>query len=99
MAMKCFGWMLVMGLAMNTFFSSAAMAQLHEELDADREPAAVSSSLRRTYPGGGDEEDLRVMPSLPEAPLKTDQRSLQKEVYKALYKQELKDDHQDTMEE
>jgi len=66
-----------------------------------REPnstAAISAS-KRTYPGGGDEEDLQVQPRLPEAPLKTDARSLQRTVYKTLYNQELKDDRTENVDE
>jgi hypothetical protein len=71
------------------------------EFDMGRDPAAVPSTLnsKRSYPGGADEEDLRVLPALPEAALKTDSRSVQREVYKALYNQELKDDRHDHVEE
>lgn len=71
------------------------------EFDMGRDPAAVPSTLnaKRTYPGGADEEDLRVLPVLPEAALKADARSVQREVYKALYNQELKDDRHDPVEE
>ena len=68
--------------------------------ELDREPAATAPiSAKRSYPGGIDEEDLRVQPYLPEASLKADARSVQREVYKALYNQELKDDRHDPVEE
>lgn len=69
--------------------------------DWSREPAAIPSTLnsKRNYPGGADEEDLRVQNYLPEAGLKTDARSVQREVYKALYNQELKDERHDPVEE
>ena len=80
-----------------------ATGQLNEmsEFDMGRDPAAVPSTLnaKRTYPGGADEEDLRVLPALPEAALKADARSVQREVYKALYNQDLKDDRHDPVEE
>lgn len=66
----------------------------------DREPAAIQPpSHRRNYPGSADEDDLRVMPALPEAPLKTNARILQREVFKRLYNQELKEDSQNDSEE
>ena len=67
-----------------------------------REPAAAApivSANKRTYPGGLDEEDLQVQNHLPEASLRTDARYLQREVYKNLYNQELKDERQDAVEE
>lgn len=71
------------------------------EYDWGRGPASTSQSLttKRAYPGGADEEDLRVQPTLPEAALKTDTRSVQREVFKSLYNQELKDDRHDPVEE
>jgi hypothetical protein len=95
--MKWF-WMAVC-LAVNMGIASASFAQSREDMDLDRDPAAIPSSLHRTYPGGADEEDLKVTATLPEAPLKTDARSLQKEVYKALYKQDLKEERVETVEE
>lgn len=68
----------------------------------DRDPAAVvapSNVVKRSYPGGADEEDLQVQNHLPEAGLKTDSRSLQREVYKVLYNQELKDERKEDVEE
>lgn len=91
-------WFLAMGLVL--------CAQSHAEdfltePEAEREPAAVAPSLtvKRTYPGGADEEDLQVQTAIPEAALRTDARSLQREVFKALYNQELKDERQDAVEE
>ena len=76
---------------------------LEESADGGREPAAVApmqnAAGKRAYPGGADEEDLRVLPALPEAALKTDARSVQREVYKNLYNQELKEQSQDAVEE
>lgn len=71
------------------------------DYDWSRDPAAVPQALtaKRSYPGGADEEDLRVQTALPEAALKTDTRSVQREVYKALYNQELKDERHDPVEE
>lgn len=66
-----------------------------DDIDMDRDPASLvlpSNAAKRTYPGGQDEEDLKVMAAIPEAALKTDARGIQKEVFKALYNQELKDE-------
>lgn len=92
---------LVLGL---TLFAWSAVADdfLSEpEPEPEREPAAIESTLsaKRTYPGGADEEDLRVQAALPEAALKTDARSIQRDVYKAMFNKELKDDRQDAVEE
>lgn len=46
----------------------------------------------RQYAGGRDEEDLKVQNPLPDVVRRTDELSIQKEVYKTLFKQELKDD-------
>lgn len=71
-----------------------------ESYEAERGPASVAPiSIQRPYPGGADEEDLRVQSSLPEAKLKVDARSVQREVFKQLYNQELKDERHDTVEE
>ena len=71
------------------------------EFDMGRDPAATPSALnvKRSYPGGADEEDLRVLPALPEAAMKTDTRTVQREVYKTLYNQDLKDERHDPVEE
>ncbi len=71
------------------------------EPEIEREPAAIAPAvnIKRNYPGGADEEDLQVQAAVPEAALQTDARSLQREVFKSLYNQELKDDRQDAVEE
>jgi hypothetical protein len=76
--------------------------QLLEESDRDLAsvpPANSASTNHRTFPGGADEDDLQVQSHLPEAALRTDPRQLQKEVYKTLYKQDLKDDGRESVEE
>lgn len=61
--------------------------------DVDRDPSAlVTAPVKRLYPGGADEEDLKVQSSIPDAVVRTDARGIQKEVYKNLYNQELKDE-------
>lgn len=52
----------------------------------------IEKARKRLYPGGRDEEDLKVLAMLPEALKKTDDKTLQKEVYKTLYNQDLKND-------
>ena len=72
------------------------------EPEPEREPSAVPANtvnIKRNYPGGADEEDLQVQTAIPEAAQHTDARSLQREVYKSLYNQELKDERQDAVEE
>ncbi len=66
----------------------------------ERDPAAAKVySGKRTYPGGADEEDLRVQNHLADAAVKTDSRVLQREVYRKLYNQELKDEREEAVEE
>jgi hypothetical protein len=74
-------------------------ASAEEMVEFDREPAAVTKPGKRSYPGGQDEEDLRVLATVPDASLKTDSRSVQREVYRNLYNQELKEEHPETLEE
>lgn len=97
--MKTAKWLLALSL---TGFVQAALAEdFLSEPEPEREPASVQNNLtvKRNYPGGADEEDLQVQTAIPEATLQTDARSLQREVYKALYNQELKDERQDAVEE
>jgi hypothetical protein len=53
--------------------------------------ADIEKVRKRLYPGGRDEEDLKVLAALPESLRKTDERAIQKEVYKTLFNQELTD--------
>jgi hypothetical protein len=91
--------MLALGLILSAHMAMAD--DFLSEPEPEREPAAVSTGLavKRNYPGGADEEDLQVQAAIPEAAQHTDARTLQREVYKALYNQELKDDRQDAVEE
>jgi hypothetical protein len=95
------GLIFAVGLLMGYIAHADDEDMLETPNSEQREPnstAAISAS-KRTYPGGADEEDLQVQPRLPEAPLKTDARSLQRTVYKALYNQELKDERTENVEE
>lgn len=81
-----------------------AWAQEESSELLDREPAGFGSytiapAKVKTYPGGADEEDLKVQSNAPDAPLTTDARTLQRDVYRDLYKQELKDERHDAVEE
>jgi hypothetical protein len=70
------------------------------DVDAERDPASLAPVVtKRNYPGGADEEDLRVQAYIPEASLKTDARVIQREVYKSLFNQDLKDERNDIVEE
>ena len=77
-------------------FGNVSLAQ-----DIDRDPSALNPvPVKRLYPGGMDEESLRVQASIPDTIVKTDTRGIQKEVFKSLYNQELKDEaHAPPMEE
>ena len=94
--MKTWIFALILGFAPQLFADD-----LLSEPAPEREPAAIApaAATKRAYPGGADEEDLRVQTALPEATLQTDARSLQRDVYKVLYNKELKDDRQDAVEE
>lgn len=87
-------------IAILSLFSFSALAQEDlPEFEFERDPASVTAPRKRTYPGGADEEDLTVQAQLPEATLKTDARGIQKEVYKSVFNQELKDERQEAVEE
>ena len=94
-------WKLLLAMTMVLGARSVFAQDALSDPEPERDPAAVSQSLnvKRNYPGGLDEEDLQVQASIPEAALHTDSRTLQREVYKSLYNQELKDDRQDAVEE
>lgn len=90
-------------LALLSFCIFAGYSAIGQELidTNDREPASVTpaSASKRTYVGGGDEEDLLVQARLPEASLKTDARTVQRGVFKTLYNQEMKEERQENVEE
>lgn len=72
--------------------------------DFDRDPASISPVTNgvqkiKPFPGGEDEEDLKIISIFPEAPVATNSRAVQQEVYKDIYKKELKDDRTDPVEE
>lgn len=75
------------------------MAAAASELSAPMTPLSEIERVRkRLYPGGRDEEDLKVLVALPEAMRKTDERVLQKEVYKNLFNQDLQLDEGESAE-
>ena len=74
------------------------------EDDFDRDPASIGPSVNglqkaKNFPGSEDEEDLKVISIFPEAPVVTYSRGVQQEVYKELYKKELKDERAEPVEE
>lgn len=85
--------------ALIVFFLS--LSGFANENEIDRDPSAlVTPPVKRLYPGGADEEDLKVQPAISDVSVRTDARGIQKEVYKSLYNQELKDEaHSPPMEE
>jgi hypothetical protein len=63
--------------------------------ESTRDPASESVPGRKA-----NEEELRVRPSLPDAQVKKDTRSLQAEVYKSVYNKDLKpDQREDVLDE
>ncbi len=93
------------GLSVGALGAVAQDADILDQLaieseSVDRDPAAIPPRpTKRGYLGGADEDDLRVQNQIPEALVRTDARTLQREVYKNLYNQELKDDRQEVVEE
>jgi hypothetical protein len=71
------------------FFPGAVFAS--EIIEPLTPMSEIEKVRKRLYPGGRDEEDLKVLAALPEATRKTDERAIQKEVYKGLFNQELSD--------
>lgn len=55
-------------------------------------PVEIERARKKLYPGGRDEDDLKVLAALPEAATKTSVRVIQKDVHKKLFDEELKDD-------
>lgn len=83
-----------------SFLTLTAGAQDSAEIESERDPAAATATpTKRNYPGGADEEDLRVQAQLPEAAIKVDARSVQKNVFREMFNQELKDERSESMEE
>jgi len=83
------------------FISFSAVAQdFLSEPEPERDPAAAQPlNVKRSYPGAQDEEDLRVQTALPEAAMRADTRGMQREIFKSLYNQELKEERHDEVEE
>ncbi len=93
---------LIFALGLLVFSQLSLAEDFLSEPEPERDLASVPGptvNAKRSYPGGADEEDLQVQATVPEAALHTDARSLQREVYKQLFNQELKDDRQDAVEE
>jgi hypothetical protein len=88
----------LIGLSLGTFaYAEEALMEMPERDPSSMQNLAPSS--KRTYPGGADEEDLQVLNRLPDSQVKTDSRSVQREVYKALYNEEMKEERQENVEE
>lgn len=83
------------------FISIAASAQdFLGEPERDRDPASIAPiTVKRVYPGSQDEEALTVQSALPEARNTADTRGMQREIFKSLYNQELKEERHDEVEE
>ena len=71
----------------------ASKSSLASELSSPvAAPEDIERARKRLYPGGKDEEDLKVIAVMPEAPRKMDEKLVQKEVYKTIYNQEMVDE-------
>ena len=80
-------------------FSLLSVVVSASEISAPVVPAEeIEKARKRLYPGGRDEEEIKVLVALPEYSRKTDDKSIQKEIYKNLFNQELKDDTQEPQE-
>ena len=66
---------------------------------AAREPSSLIAPTERNYPGGRDEDELRVQNTVPEAPIRLDARTVQRKVYKEIYNQDLGESHEDSQED
>lgn len=83
-------------LAILCLFSLVASAsEISSPLTSTEE---IERARKRQYPGGRDEEELKVLVALPEFSRKTDDKTIQKEIYKNLFNQELKEDTQEPQE-
>jgi len=49
----------------------------------------IEKARKRLYAGGRDEEDLKVLATLPEAARQHDERSVQREVFKNIFNQDM----------
>lgn len=100
-------------LVLLALLSGVAFAQTQQEnepgtivggMDGSEEPVAETTTrepAQENIPGKPAKEDeLRVLPQLPDAQLKRDARSIQREVYKSIYNRELKpDQREDVLDE
>ena len=60
-------------------------------LDLDQSTQAFSERARtRSYPGGLDEEDLKVQEALPSPVLKVNEKSIHEQVYERLFEEDKK---------
>lgn len=63
-----------------------AFAVLFITLGGSLAIAVETSSANRQYPGGADEQDLRVQPELADPTLKTDRRSFEQKIMQNIFK-------------
>jgi len=82
-----------LGIVFFVIFSLGLLSAHASELSGPlASPLEIERARKRLYPGGRDEEDLKVLATLPEALRKQDERSVQREVYQDIFKQEMVDD-------
>ncbi len=79
------GGIAMCGLMFASEIHASEITARRGEIVLDNESAA-----QRLYRGGADEEDLVVLPSLPEALRKIDRRALEAQVFKELYNEDMK---------
>lgn len=63
------------------------------------EPTVSDMARNRSYPGGVDEEDLKVQDPMPVAFRKLREKNIQKEIYKKMFNEDMKDDPNSAEEE
>ena len=88
---------LLLGATLSLSFFARAQENV-DSTDDSRKPAAATPS-RPQYPGSQDEDELKVQERLPEAKVKLNSYTVQRQVYKKLYNQEQKDDAPETVNE
>lgn len=83
--LKSVGLIIILGLLL-PLFSSAEI-----DVTTERDLEIQEIAEKRLYPGGADEEDLEVVERITEADIKVSRSSVEREVYKELFNEELKE--------
>ena len=76
--------MKISNLLLAVFFLVPLLGLSVESLAADDEASIQEKALKRQYPGGRDEEDLKVFSQVPEPTKKVYKQTVQNEVMKSM---------------